>query len=123
MTIDIDATMLERYRTGLRARETRRLALLEERLRALRAGAAAAAAVLKRDFGATRVVLFGSAAHGHGIHERSDIDLAVEGVPPALFWSAAAAAERAARFELDLVDLAYAKPGLRAHVEQTGIEL
>jgi len=39
---------------------------------------------LVKHFGARRVVLFGSAARG-GIHERSDIDLAVWGIPPRIF--------------------------------------
>jgi len=123
MTTNFDASTLERYREGLRAREARRHALLAKRLHALREAASAAAKVLKRDFGATRVVLFGSTAHGQGVHERSDIDLAVTGVSTRDFWMAAAAAERAAGFELDLVDLSFAKPSLREHVEQTGIEL
>lgn len=69
-------------------------------------------------------MLFGSVASGHGFHERSDIDLAVEGLPPEGFWRASIHAERAAHpFALDLIDMEDASPGLRAHLEAQGVEL
>lgn len=54
--------------------------------------------------GAREVYLFGSAAHGQ-MREDSDIDLAVSGLPPELFYRAGAAAEDALGRTLDLVDL------------------
>jgi predicted nucleotidyltransferase len=123
MAVEISPDQMARYRVAHRAQEAQRRQALAVRLRALRAGAEAAGAVLQRDFGATRVLLFGSAAHGQGIHERSDIDLAVEGIAAHDFWAAGAAAERAAGFALDLVDLTYAQPSLAAHIQETGIEL
>ena len=123
MNTAITPATMARYRATFRAREAARAASVAERLRTARAAASAAATVLKRDFGATRVLLFGSAARGQGFHDRSDIDLAVEGVQIDQFWAAGAAAERSAGFELDLVDLTFAQPGLIEHVEATGIEL
>ena len=63
-----------------------------------------AAEVLK-SFGAKEVYLFGSAATGQ-MDEHSDIDLAVTGLPPGVFFTAWAKAVR--EFpgrEMDLVDL------------------
>ncbi|MGH9799009.1 MAG: nucleotidyltransferase family protein [Blastocatellia bacterium] len=54
--------------------------------------------------GASEVYLFGSAARGQ-MREDSDIDLAVSGLPPELFYRAGAAAEDAIGRSLDLVDL------------------
>ncbi|MGE0882517.1 MAG: nucleotidyltransferase family protein [Blastocatellales bacterium] len=54
--------------------------------------------------GAREVYLFGSAASGQ-MREDSDIDLAVSGLPPELFYRAGAAAEDALGRPLDLIDL------------------
>ena len=83
-----------------------------------------AARLLKEEFGATRVILFGSLARNDHFHLRSDIDLAVEGVTPQDFWRAWAALDTIGdEFELDLVDIETALPALRQQVEREGIEL
>lgn len=43
---------------------------------------------LRTRFGAERVIIFGSVTGDTPWHGRSDIDLAVEGLPPELFWRA-----------------------------------
>ena len=62
-----------------------------------------AAAALKAA-GAREVYVFGSAATGN-LREGSDIDLAVSGLPPQVFFRAMAAASDALQRPLDLVDL------------------
>jgi predicted nucleotidyltransferase len=62
-----------------------------------------AAAALKA-FGAREVYVFGSAATGT-MREGSDIDLAVAGLPPEVFFKAMGAARRTLRRTVDLVDL------------------
>lgn len=54
--------------------------------------------------GAREVYLFGSAAKGI-MRENSDVDLAVSGLPPEVFFRAMAQASRALGRPLDLVDL------------------
>ncbi len=54
--------------------------------------------------GAREVYVFGSAARGR-MRENSDIDLAVSGLPPALFYRAGGQAEDALGRSLDLIDL------------------
>jgi len=54
--------------------------------------------------GAREVYLFGSAARGQ-MREDSDVDLAVSGLPPELFYRAGAEAEDALGRTLDLIDL------------------
>ncbi len=62
-----------------------------------------AAAALKAA-GAREVYLFGSVAKGR-LREGSDIDLAVAGLPPQVFFRAMADAHEALGCQLDLIDL------------------
>ena len=62
-----------------------------------------AAAALKK-LGAREVYVFGSAASGT-LREGSDIDLAVSGLPPEVFFRAMALAADALGRAVDLVDL------------------
>jgi len=62
-----------------------------------------AAAALK-ELGAHEVYVFGSAASGT-LREGSDVDLAVSGLPPEVFFRAMGLARDALGRDLDLVDL------------------
>ncbi len=62
------------------------------------------AVVALKAAGAREVYLFGSAAKGT-MREHSDVDLAVSGLPPQVFFRAMAQASRALGRPLDLVDL------------------
>ncbi|MBU0705325.1 MAG: nucleotidyltransferase domain-containing protein [Chloroflexi bacterium] len=63
------------------------------------------AKVLVREFGASRVYLFGSLAQEDRFHERSDVDLAVEGIAPEIFFKAWSAAGADSDVPVELVDL------------------
>ena len=83
-----------------------------------------AAELLKREFGATRVVLFGSLAHRLWFTQWSDIDLAAWGIPPGKFYDAAGAVfDMTNDFKIDVVDPETCRPSVRAEIEQDGIEL
>ena len=71
----------------------------------LRSSIEAAADILKA-FGATEVYVFGSAAHG-SLRADSDVDLAVSGLPPAVFFRAASKAADALNRPADLIDLEF----------------
>lgn len=91
-----------------RAREARRLApLLAERL--------------VKGYGARRVWLIGSLVEG-GFDERSDIDLAAEGLPPgsALFRAGAELDDLARPFTVDLIPIEEARPSVREKVFARG---
>jgi len=81
-----------------------------------------AAALLRAQFGARRVFAFGSVCTG-AFHARSDIDLAIEGVPPELFFKAGAAAARLVSRELNLIELETCSERLRRHVLSEGVPL
>ena len=76
-----------------------------------------AAAALKAA-GAREVYVFGSAAKGE-LRENSDVDMAVSGLPPEVFFRAMAKASRALRHPLDLVDLDEDNPFTR-YLKQEG---
>ena len=82
------------------------------------AAAKACAELLKTRFGARRVIIFGSLAGEGPWHDRSDIDLAVEGVPPERFFAAYSACcdLLPPGMELDLVPLEDAYPEMRARI-------
>ena len=90
---------------------------------AARREASALAQELRSRFGAERVVLFGSLARGE-FSGRSDIDLAVWGIPPAEFYRAVAfASGRSTAWAVDLVDAEDCSESLRRNIEQEGVAL
>lgn len=82
------------------------------------AAAQACAELLKTRFGARRVIIFGSLAGEGPWHERSDIDLAVEGLKPADYIPALSACWELLPegVDLDLVPLEDAHPEMRARI-------
>ncbi len=72
---------------------------------------------LKREYGVTRVMLFGSMVLGN-IREESDIDLAVWGLPQRQYFKAWAAVNDIRRdFPVDLIDINDASEILLEHIE------
>ena len=77
-----------------------------------------AASILKQEFGAERVVLFGSMLDHEQMWWGSDIDLAVWGLRSEDFFKAGAAIERYHNFSIDLVEIQSAKPHILNAIEQ-----
>ena len=96
-----------------------------ERYERLRERADAMARTLRDAYGARiRVVLFGSLVDHERAGERSDIDLAVEGLSASEYWDAWRRVEPlAGDARLDLVRLEQAAETLRRVVEDEGEEL
>lgn len=115
---------LARYRRTAQAREVARQQETQNHRQAAWSVARQAARVLKEAFGATRVIAFGSLAHGAWFGPRSDIDLAVEGVPADAFWRAWGALDRLnSAFEIDLVAIESAPERLRDEIFGQGVVL
>jgi predicted nucleotidyltransferase len=91
--------------------------LSSRRLEAL-AVAEQCARVLKDDFGAKQVILFGSVVGQGPWHEGSDLDLAVEGLSSKILWEAARKLEAIAPLwlEVDLVPLERVYPEVRSYI-------
>ena len=108
--------------------ETFRARIRERRLRcarradSLRAQAAVVARRLGRELGARRVWLFGSLAWGEP-HERSDVDLLVEGLAAADWSRAMGLVEELVPAPVDLVRLEEAAAALAERVLAEGVLL
>ena len=112
------------YRRTAHARwERERMTLGKRRERAWEV-ARSAARMLREEFGARRIIAFGSLAHGAWFTSRSDIDLAVEGLPPGVIWKAWSKVERAlSEFEIDLIEVETTPESLWKEIEKWGISL
>lgn len=112
------------YIKGLRRREAERKATLEKRRQKAFAIARQIADMLRQDFGATEIYLFGSVLRPGEFHAHSDIDLAADGIAPARYLTAVAKALiMAEEFSVDLVDIAECQPEFEDSILRKGIKL
>lgn len=82
------------------------------------------AQLLKDEFGATRVMVFGSLTQRERYTKWSDIDLAAWGIPPDRFFAAVAVLlDASSEFDVDLVDPKHCRPSVRQSIEQEGIDV
>ena len=80
--------------------------------------------LLRKEYGATKVILFGSLAQEEGFSPWSDIDLAVWGIEPELFYGAVALVTGlSSKFKIDLVDIEDCKQSLKKAIDVEGIEI
>ena len=97
---------------------------VQERWQQAQQLARTAAQQLRDQFGARRVVLFGSAVERSLFTQWSDVDLAVWGVPPERFYEAVAAVTSLrVDIPVDLVDAERSSEDLKKTIEQEGVEL
>lgn len=124
MAFDISPEKMAAYKRTALAREAQKQREDEKRRQVAWPIAEQAAQLLKEEFEATRVIVFGSLAHGGWFHARSDIDLAVAGVPSKKFWRAWAELDRLrSPFEINLVPLESVTEGMEEEIERYGVEL
>lgn len=81
---------MERYRAAARQRVALQQQAMEARRQAAWGVARRAAALLKGDYGASRVALFGSLARHEPLSAHSDVDLVVWGLDERLYYRAVA---------------------------------
>lgn len=124
MTAVLGPDAMARYRRAALAREGKVQRDAERRRQTAWDVARQAARLLYETYGATKVVAFGSLAHGVWFGMRSDIDLAVEGIPPETFWSAWCALDRLdPAIDIDLVAIESASGRLRDEIRLQGVAL
>ncbi len=124
MTLQITPEQMAGYREGYRRRrEQRQQALAARRAQAWQV-ARAAAALLKEQFGAAQVAVFGSLLRPEKFYERSDVDLAVWGLDEREYFKAVSRLlDLDPEISVDLVEIEFATPHLRAAIEQEGVAL
>jgi predicted nucleotidyltransferase len=121
MTFQISAEQMQVYRRTARQRwqaEQAQLARRRERAWEL---ARQAAEMLRRDFAAVRVVVFGSLVQEGRFTEWSDVDLAAWGLDSKNWLKAIGAVQRLSdEIELNVVDVGSCSPELLAAIEREG---
>jgi len=110
---------LDQYVAHWKRRRATRLAANRRLAAKARADLSRIIAALTSCYPIRRVILFGSLARG-SFAPGSDIDLAVEGLPPGDFFTALAEANRLTRFWVDLKPLEELQPHFRERVLATG---
>jgi predicted nucleotidyltransferase len=104
-----------------RARQAAADAVARGRAKRILGSLPACVALLRAEFGASRIWLFGSLARGEP-HAESDLDLAVLGLDPALVDRASAALERIAACPVDIVPMESAVASFWATLAAEGRE-
>jgi uncharacterized protein len=110
---------LEALEASWRRRRAQQEGARRVQAEAARAAARAAAAVLRCEFGADQVWLFGSLAVGPR-HDGFDVDLAVRGLAPERQWAALARVGDLVGRSVDLVMLETCSERMRLAVAATG---
>jgi uncharacterized protein len=120
----ISSEQMAVYRRTARRREAERQRAAAARRERAWLVAAQAADVLKKQFGAERVVAFGSLVDNGRFRADSDIDLAVYGIEPTLYLKAwHVVDELAPDIDIDLVDMAVAKEWVHQVLVERGVDL
>lgn len=117
---NVSLESMQRYLNTAQARKQQRLAKLHQRREQGLELAKTAAQILKSEFAASRVVLFGSLLSDR-FHETSDLDLAVWNLPEASYFKAVSRLLALSAFAVDLVEVQYAPPEMLEAIAQ-GIE-
>ena len=82
------------------------------------------ARLLREEFGATQILVFGSAVNADYFSAESDIDIAAWGIPIAQYLSAVLAVnEFHDDFKVDLLDPTLCRLALQERIEEEGIEV
>src|SRR6266508_2756355 len=121
--LDLPPEELKKYRPldAIRRRRAKFSAEISGRRKRARLAARKAAKLLKSEFGATEVILFGSLARRVGFRRWSDIDLASRGIPSDKYLTAMdTVLYLSPEFKIDLVELETCPPSLLKSIEKEG---
>ena len=123
-TLNLTPEEIAVYRATAQKRRQQEQPELDRRREAAWQAARQAAQVLKEEFKATRVVVFGSVARGVGFTRWSDVDVAAWGLAPEdTFRAIGVVMDLDTEVAVNLVDVNTARPSLLASIEREGVEL
>ncbi len=118
-----DEQMAEYKRTARRRLEAEKRNRVARHARAWEL-AREAAALLRREYGVERIVVFGSVLDVERFTERSDVDIAAWGLTSANWLKAILAVQRLSPdIEINLVDVGACSQELLAIIERDGVDL
>jgi predicted nucleotidyltransferase len=121
--LNLSPEALKKYRPleAIRRRKARMSTKLAGRRRLAIATARKAARLLREEFGAKEIILFGSLARRGGFTLFSDIDLAVRGIAPERFFEAVGMViGLSVEFKIDLVELETCSPAMLRSIQKDG---
>lgn len=121
--LDLSPEALKKYRPldAIRKRRAKFSAEIVSRRRRAMSAARKAAKLLKAEFGAKEVILFGSLARRVGFTLWSDIDLASRGIPSEKYLAAMdTVLHLSPEFKIDLVELETCLPAMRKSIKEEG---
>lgn len=121
--LDLPPEALEKYRPldAIKKRRAKFSAEIASRRKRAMSVARKAAELLKSEFGAKEVILFGSLARRSSFSLYSDIDLAVRGIAPEKFYAAVSAMmDVSVEFKIDLVEPEDCSPAMFENIEKDG---
>ena len=122
MTSEIAPEKIAIYRAAAQRREQQRLGRLGRRHQRAWEMARQAAEILRTEFSAEKIVVFGSMLSIDRIHERSDLDLAVWGLNPRQYYRAVGRLlSLAPSIPVDLVEVEIAPSHLLTSIINEGI--
>lgn len=122
--LDIKPEQMAQYIATAQKRAHQEQSDLHQRYRRAHQVAQQAASLLKAHFTVGHIVVFGSLVHQALFHLRSDIDLAVWGLPERDYYRAVGELQALdPAFAIDLIRFEEASPTLQATIEQDGVTL
>lgn len=108
-------------RAFVRTRRQRRKLELDARLLAARGDCDAIVSSIARDHRPLRIYTWGSLVNEGHFSERSDVDIALEGITdPAELSAIQRSAEKLTRFPLDIVAIEHVHPAYADHIRRRG---
>jgi predicted nucleotidyltransferase len=123
-TLNLTPEKLATYRATAQRRQAEEHTELTRRRNRAWAAARQAAGLLKAQFKASRVVVFGSLARDRGFTRWSDVDIAAWGLAPEdTFRAMGAVMDLETEIPVNLVDINTCRPALLSAIEQDGVEL
>jgi predicted nucleotidyltransferase len=121
-TLDLTPEQIANYRAHALRRRQQEQPEIERRREQAWQAAREAARLLKEEFNATRVVVFGSLARGSGFTQWSDVDVAAWGLAQEdTFRAIGATMDLETEVPVNLVDVNTVRPSLLSAIEREGI--
>ena len=121
---EISSEQMAVYRATARQRHQQKVRDLALRHQRAWVVAKQASQLLKEQFGAERVAVFGSVLSDRRFHQRSDVDLAVWGLDEKVYYRAVSRLlDLDTTISVDLIETELAPPALQAIIEREGVTL